>query len=148
MATWLLSTETTVDVLAEGNAITFLGKAHLREFAISSVTFEWIAADLDLQSLQPAVRQQLRTNLSRLREQLRQQGGEIPAISTEALQYWGRLLVLNLQHRRDPNSEPESMPTEERLIVATAAASGFVYVTPRRDWNSALTEFGISVEEV
>jgi hypothetical protein len=148
MATWLLSTEITIDVLAEGNAINFLGKAHLRDFAISAVTFEWIAADLELQPLQPAIRQQLRTNLNRLREQLRQQGGEIPALSTQALQHWGRLLVLTLQHRPNPSSGPETMPVEERLIVATAAASGFVYVTPHRDWNSALVEFGISVEEI
>jgi hypothetical protein len=149
MARWLLSTEIVIAVLAEGDAFRLLGARPLRDIAISAVSFEWIAADLELASLDPATRQQLRTNIVRLRELIRASGGEIPAVSLQALERWGRLQVLDLRHHYDPDKEPTRMPVEERLVVATAAASGFVYVTYARQWNAILlADLRLAIEEL
>ncbi len=146
MAKWLLSTEVVVAVLGEGNTTRILGSRPLREVAVSAVSFEWISADLELAAIRPSQRQQLRTNVTRFRELVRASGGQIPAISTRALERWGRLLVLSLEHSRSAGSK-ELMPVEERLVVATAASEGLVYTTFRRGWNTTLeTDLGISLE--
>jgi hypothetical protein len=100
------------------------------------------------QKRDPGLRAKWRGNVIRFREQLSASGGDIPGLSLQAIERWGRAQLLELRHRAGGNAIHD-MPTEERLVVATAVASGYIYLTHRRDWNPALTaELGLSVEEI
>jgi len=96
----------------------------------------------------PVTRAKWRGNITRFREQLSSSGGDVPGLSLQAIERWGRAQLLDLQHRRR-NDTVYAMPTEERLVVATAAASGYIYLSEFRDWIPTLiAELGLSVETV
>ena len=120
----------------------------LPDLAVSAVTLEWIQADVELdQDLQPSERSKWRTNLTNFRKTLVQSGGEVPALSENALERWGKAMLLDLTH--DYGLGPQEMPSEERLVVASASELGLIYLTSPRDWNYALeNEFGLAVEVI
>ncbi len=145
MARWLLSADVLISHLKSGARGTALADRRLKDLAVSALTFEQVLADLERASLSPEARVKWRTNITSFREQLLAQGGAVPAISKETIEKWGRLQVLDLKHQ-DPEGSME-MSTEERFVVATAAALGLIYVTQPRDWNGKLQdELQIAIE--
>jgi hypothetical protein len=119
----------------------------LRELAVSGISFEWMLIDAERIG-DPVVRAKWRANIVRFREQISLSGGDIPGISLQAIERWGRVQLLPLSHRMTDGTSYD-MPTEERLVVATAVASGYIYLTEPRDWNSILVaELAVSLETV
>ena len=142
MAKYLLSTDLLIQHLGEGAASTALASRKMRDLAVCALSFEWIIAEAE-KKLEPQDRVKWRTNVTRFRETLLRNGGEVLAISEQALEQWGRLTILTLVHKG------VQMSTEERLVAATAAASGYIYLTQARDWNKAI-EAGleVAIEEI
>lgn len=136
MARWILSTDLVIEFLRRGEGL--IGPIKLPDLAVSALTFNYILAEVEYSALQPAERSRFRTSVLRFRDMLRASGGEIPTLNGEALEQWGRVHLLKLQHRNLEIGETFEMPTEERLVVATAVASGYVYITQKRDWNPVL----------
>jgi hypothetical protein len=142
---YIVATEYLLDHLVNGD--TSFPSVPLSELAVSGVTFETILASVELdETISPADRGKWRTNLANFRKLLTQSGGEVPGVSTETLERWGKVLLLDLTH--DYGDGPEEMSVEERLVIATAADLGLIYLTPVRDWNDALRDdFGLALEE-
>lgn len=142
---YLAATDYLLNHLVTGGA--GVSPVQLTDLAVSAVSFERILADVELDSeLSAADRNKWRTNLANFRKLLVQSGGQVPALSGDTLERWGKILLLDLQH--DYGDGPEEMSAEERLVVATAADLGLIYLTPRRQWNDMLRdEYGVAVEE-
>lgn len=147
MAKYLLSTDLLLQYLQEAGASTSLSSRKLKDLAVSALSLEWIVADSERMQITPNDRRKWRTNVTRFREILLRSGGEVLALSEQAIEQWGKVELLTLTHRETQDSEPHSMSTEERLVVATAAAGGYIYLTHMRDWNATIeVELGITVE--
>ena len=142
---YLAATDYLLDHLVTGGA--GMSPVQLADLAVSAVSLERILADVELDGeLSASERSKWRTNLANFRKLLVQSGGQVPAVSGEALEQWGKVLLLNLQH--DYGYGPEEMSAEERLVVATAADLGLIYLTPHRQWNDTLREdYGLAIEE-
>jgi hypothetical protein len=150
MARWLLSTDVLIRHIGTGGQDFVLGAKRLRDIAVSGVSFEWILADIELrQDLAPAMRLKWRSNVTRFRDQLRSSGGDVPGLSLQALERWGRLQVLELKHQFKHAADSIHMPTEERLVVASAAAGGYIYCSDHRQWNRTIErELHLAIEEL
>lgn len=142
---YLSATDFLLEHLAGGGAA--LSRHLLSDLAVSAVTLEWILADVELdETLSSIDRNRWRTNLANFRKALTQAGGSVPSVSEKALESWGKARLLDLRH--DYGDGPEEMPSEERLVIATAAELGLIYLTPPRDWNETLrNNFGLAIEE-
>jgi predicted nucleic acid-binding protein len=136
----ILSSEVVVEYLRRGGKLAALTTVPLRDIAVSALTFSWILAEAENSHLQAIDRSRWRTTIIRFRDVLRAGGGDIPALSAEAIQAWGQIHLLHLHHTDPATGIISEMPTEDRLVVAIAIASGYIYVTHHRDWNSTLEE--------
>ena len=143
---FMVATELLLEELVGGGAS--LSSFPLADLAVGAVTLEWILADVEMDTqLHPSERSKWRTNLTNFRKALIQAGGTVTAVSEEALERWGKAMLLDLRHGSGTASY--GMPVEERLIIATAAELGLIYLTSRRDWNDTLQEaFGLSIQEI
>jgi hypothetical protein len=155
MARALMSTDVLAACLG-GQRSRSLARLPLSELAISALSLEWIIADAErAATLEPWERRAWRANAAAFARAIHTAGGEILGISNETISAWGRTTILDLVHVQVTATGGVAaevflhMPTEERLVVATASASGLVYLTFRRDWNEKLEEsLGLSVEMV
>lgn len=146
MARFLLSTEILV-ITAKGadSALRddgLLGRMPLADVAVSALSLEWIAAEAEVApSYSALLRKKLRQNLQWLRIRIEAEGGSVLYISSEVLRHWGDVFLLDLKD--DSGGE---IPTEERLVVATALAEGLTYFCYEHDWCKVLAEkLGVSL---
>ena len=147
MASHLLGTRLLFDHLKTGGTNSRLLQRKLRDIAVSAVSLEWILADAEKAQLSPHARLKWRTNVVRFRERLTSEGGGVLPLSLRALEHWGRLQLLELKSTR--SGVETELATEERLVIATAAANGLIYLCDPETWLEQLQhEIGLASEVV
>jgi hypothetical protein len=139
---YLLGTDALIDQLQAGEKSP-AATIELSDLAVSAISFEWLLADIEKnRGFNAEQRVAWRANVQNFRSQLVEQGGQVLPLSLEALEIWGRLMLLDLHDERTVAGKKRriALSAEERLVIATAIERGMIYLTPQRAWNRILQD--------